>query len=88
MPRRSRVNQEAELKNFAIFHQLILPPPHYFEVRETSTRHLAAAFVEMLWMYGPKFNNLFSVALRNFGCGLWRRRVLCQFAVIGVEDQF
>ncbi len=53
--------------------------PHFFEVREgqvrpkyTATRihnarHLAAAFVEMLWMCGPKVNSLSSVTPRNFG---------------------
>ncbi len=38
------------------------------EVREGSTRHLAAAFVEMRWMYGPNLSSLPSVTLRSFYC--------------------
>ncbi len=67
LPRWSRVGKEAGLQSFVYFHQLVFPPPHSFEVREASSRHLAATFVEMLWMCVPKVNSRSIVAARNFG---------------------
>ncbi len=67
LPRRSRVGKEAEQQGFVGFHQLVLSPPHAFKMREASTRHQAATFVEMFWMCGPKVNSLYSVTPRNFG---------------------
>ncbi len=61
LPRWSRVGKQAGLQSFVYFHQLD------FEVREASSRHLAVAFVEMLWMCGPKINSRPVVAARNFG---------------------
>ncbi len=56
-------------------------------MREVSTSHLAAAFIEKLWMCRPKVNSLSCMASRHFGCELGRRGVLlavivgCQFAL-------
>ncbi len=52
------VGSKAELQRFASFHNLIL-------LLTPSTRCLAAAFVEMFWMCGPKVNSMSSVILRN-----------------------
>ncbi len=70
LPSRSRRGKEAELQGFVNFHQLVLSPPHPFKVREASIRYLAAAFVEMLWMCGPRVNSVSSVTPTNFGCEL------------------
>ncbi len=67
-PRRSCVGEEAELQGFVDFYQLVLSPPPRL-VREASIRHLAATFVEMFWMCGPKVNSLSSMTPRKFGCG-------------------
>ncbi len=70
--------KDVELQSFVAFHQLALSPPNSLEVRKASTRHLTAAFVEMLWMCGPKVSGL-----AQCDCEECRLRVVMKAGTVG-----
>ncbi len=56
---------------------------------EAPTRHLAAAFVKLLWMYGPRVNSLSSVTPSSsptLSMGTFGEE--CLFALINTEGHF